>query len=63
MSEERKQKFIQQPCENLPTDDGWLCVNIGTGGHAPSQVLSIISVTSEKEEEEKGDRGRRRGRY
>lgn len=35
-------------------------VSAETGGQAPSQVLSIISVTSE-EEEEKEDRGRKEG--
>lgn len=38
-----------------------MCESIGTGGHAPSQVLSIIPVTSEKEEEEKEDGGREEG--
>lgn len=36
----------------------WVCVGIETGVHAPSQVLSVISVTSAKEEGEREDGGR-----
>lgn len=52
---EKKTKKTQKH-KNVPTDEpGCVCVCecSGQGGHAPAQVLSIHSVTSEREEGEK----------